>query len=69
MSGNAMSTNEKTKRALTAAPRWPDVHRNYRRLAIPAVVAAVMADKSEQPAREKPAAERRPAERRRRNDR
>jgi hypothetical protein len=64
MPGDAMSTNEKTKRALTAAPRWPDVHRNYRRLAIPAVVAAVIADKGD-----RPLAGKRPAERRRRESR
>ena len=34
-----------TKRALQPAPSWPDLHHKHRRLAIPAVVAAVVAEK------------------------
>lgn len=54
-----MSTKPKTRNVLTAKPRWPDVHRNYGRIAIPAVVAAVIADKSKRNTAGKRIAERR----------
>ena len=41
-----MSATRKTKQSAPANSRWPDLRHKYRRLALPAVVAAVMADKT-----------------------
>jgi hypothetical protein len=41
-----MSATRKTKQLAPAASKWPDLRHKYRRLAIPAVVAAVMAGKT-----------------------
>jgi hypothetical protein len=39
-----MNRNSSAKRAASAASAWPDLQHKYRKLAIPAVVAAILPD-------------------------
>ena len=44
-----MSATRKPKQSTPAASKWPDLRHKYGKLALPAVVAAVMADKTKPP--------------------